>query len=108
MNVAGLIYVVLFICVLYFTCSRYEYWPNVIVYTIGMGLIPTLFSYSGFGNLLLVILLRFVTGLIIIKLLTKINDYFQDGKWFFVAGILLEFFVSRFVVAFIVAFIATI
>lgn len=108
MNVVGLIYLILFMCFLYFTCSRYEYWPNVIIYTIGRGLIPTLFSYSGFGNLMAVVLLRFVIGLIVIKLLTMLNDYFQDGKWFLIGGIFLEAFVSRFVVAFIIAFMATI
>lgn len=101
MNVALLIYTVIFFAFLYFTCSRYEYWPNVIAYTIGMGLIPTLFSFNGFGNLLIVILFRFVIGLILIKILTKVNDYFQNGVYFFVVGLLLEWFLVRFVLAFV-------
>ena len=108
MNIALLIYLVIFIAILYFTCSRYEYLPNVIIYTIGMGLLPTLFSFNGFGNLIIVLLLRFVIGLILIKLLMMINDYFQNGVYFFIAGILLEGFVSRFVLAFIIAFISAI
>lgn len=105
MNISSLIYLVLFMCFLYFTCSRYEYWPNVVIYTLGRGLIPTLFSYVGFGNLILIILLRFIIGLILIKVLILINNYFQDGKWFLFGGIFLEAFISRFVVAFIIAFI---
>lgn len=108
MNIAFLIYSVIFIAILYLTCSRYEYFPNVVIYTIGMGLLPTLFSFSGFGSLIIIILFRFVTGLILIKLLTMINDYFQNGVYFFVAGIFLEGFVSKFVLAFIIVFISAI
>lgn len=106
MNIALLIYSVIFIAILYFTCSRYEYFLNVIIYTIGMGLLPTLFSFSGFGNLIIVLLFRFVIGLILIKLLTMINDYFQNGVYFFIAGVFLEGFVARFVLALIIAFIS--
>lgn len=105
---AELIYLVLFMFVLYSTCNKYEYWPNVIIYTIGRGLIPALFSYSGFGNLIIFILLRFIIGLIIIKLMFKLNDYLQEGVWFLIASILLEGFISRFVISFIIAFIIAI
>lgn len=108
MNIALLIYSVIFIAILYLTCSRYEYFPNVIIYTIGMGLLPTLFSFNGFGNLIIVLLFRFIIGLILIKLLTMINDYFQNGVYFFIAGIFLEGFVSRFVLAFVIAFISAV
>ncbi len=108
MNIALLIYSVIFIAMLYLTCSKYAYFPNVIIYTIGMGLLPTLFSFSGFGNLIIVLLFRFLIGLILIKVLTMINDYFQNGVYFFIAGILLEGFVSRFVLAFVIAFIAAV
>lgn len=107
-NAAFLIYSVIFMAILYLTCSKYEYFLNVIIYTIGMGLLPTLFSFNGFGNLIIVLLFRFVIGLILIKLLTMINDYFQDGVYFFIAGIILEGFVSRFVLAFVIAFISAI
>lgn len=105
MNIVFAIYTIIFIAFLYLTCNKYEYWPNVIIYTIGMGLIPTLFSFHGFGNLMLVLLLRFFIGLILIKLLTMINDYFQNKIYFFIAAILLEIFVSKFVLAFIIAFL---
>lgn len=108
MNIALLIYSVIFIAILYLTCSKYEYFLNVIIYTIGMGLLPTLFSFNGFGNLIIVLLFRFIIGLILIKILTIINDYFQNGVYFFIAGILLEGFVSRFVLAFVIAFISAI
>ena len=108
MNIAFLIYSVIFIAILYVTCSRYEYFLNVIIYTIGMGLLPTLFSFSGFGNLIMILLFRFVIGLILIKLLTMINDYFQNGVYFFISGIFLEGFVSKFVLAFVMAFITAI
>ena len=108
MNIALLIYSVIFITILYLTCSRYEYFPNVIIYTIGMGLLPTLFSFNGFGNLIIVLLFRFIIGLILIKLLTMINDYFQNGVYFFIAGIFLEGFVSRFVLVFVIAFISAV
>ena len=107
MNLVGLIYLVVFIGFLYITCSRYEYWPNVIIYTIGQGLIPTLFSYTSFGDLITVIFIRLIIGIIMIKLLMMLNDYFQDGKWFLIGGLILEYFISRFVIAFIVAFIVT-
>lgn len=108
MNVGLLIWSVIFMVVLYLTCNKYEYFLNVIIYTVGMGLIPTLFSFTGFGNLILILLFRFLIGLILIKLLTMINDYFQNGVYFFIAGIFLEGFISRFVLAFIIAFIASI
>lgn len=108
MNLVEMIYIVVFMGFLYLTCSRYEYWPNVFIYTIGRGFIPALFSYTTFGNLMAVLFIRFIIGIIIIKLLTMINDYFQDGKWFFISALFLESFVSRFVVAFIIAFIAAI
>ena len=108
MNVALLIYTVVFFAFLYYTCSRYEYWTNVLIYTIGMGLIPEIFSFSGIGAFLISILLRFVIGLILLKLLIKINDFLQNGVYFFIIGLILEIFISRFVIAFIVAFVATI
>ena len=91
MNMALLIYIVIFIAILYMTCNKFEYLPNVIIYTIGMGLIPTLFSFTTFGALLIVLVFRFVVGLILIKVLTMINDYFQNGAIFFIAGILFLF-----------------
>lgn len=105
MDIIFIIYTVIFIGILYLTCSNYDYWPNVIFYTIGMGLLPTLFSFNGFGNLVVNIIIRFIMGLIMIKLLMFINDYIESGVPFFIAGILLESFVFRFVVAFIIAFI---
>ena len=108
MNIALLIYTIIFIAILYLTCSKYEYFPNVLIYTIGMGLLPTLFSFNGFGNLIIVLLFRFVIGLILIKLLTMINDYFQNGVYFFIAGIFLEGFISRFSLAFIISLISAI
>lgn len=108
MNIFFSIYTVIFIAILYLTCNRFKYFPNVIIYTICMGLLPTLFSFNGFENLIIVLLFRFLIGLILIKLLTMINDYFQNGIYFFIAGIILEGFVSRFVLAFVIALIATI
>lgn len=107
MNISLLIYTVIFFAFLYVTCSKYEYWPNVIIYTIGMGLIPTLFSFNGFGSLLIILLFRFVVGLILIKILTKINDYFQNSVYFFLIGLLIEGLITRFVLAFVIAFIIT-
>lgn len=108
MNVALLIWSVIFMVILYLTCNKYEYFPNVVIYTVGMGLIPALFAFNGFGNLIIILLLRFVIGLILIKILTMINNYFQNGVYFFIAGIFLEGFVARFVLAFIVAFIVAV
>lgn len=103
-----LIYILLFMCLLYYTFNKYDYLINVAIYAIGRGLIPGIISYNGFFGLVFIVLLRLVIGAIIVKLLTILNEYLQDGKWFIIVGILLEGFVSRFVVAFIVAFIIAI
>ena len=68
-----------------------------------MGLLPSLFSFTGVGNLIINIFIRFIIGLIVIKLLTIINDYFQNGVYFFIAAIFLEAFISKVIITFISA-----
>ena len=80
MNIALLIYTIIFIAILYLTCSKYEYFPNVLIYTIGMGLLPTLFSFNGFGNLIIVLLFRFVIGLILIAGFEKYGYHLTDEE----------------------------
>lgn len=102
MHIGFLIYTVIFFAFLYYTCTRYEYWGNVFIYIIGMGLLPSLFSYGGLASLMVVMFIRFIIGLILIKLLIKINDFFENGVYFLIAGILLEGLISRFVFTFLI------
>lgn len=108
MSIGFLIWLTIFMAILYLTCNKYEYFPNVIIYVVGMGLIPALFAFNGFGNLLIVLLIRFVIGLILIKILTMLNNYFQNGVYFLIAGICLEGFFTRFVLTFIVILLVVI
>lgn len=102
-HIGFLIYTVIFFAFLYYTCTRYEYWGNVFVYTIGMGLLPTvLFAYDGLASIMVAMFIRFIIGLILIKLLMKINDFFENGVYFLIAGIFLEGFISRFVITFLI------
>lgn len=101
-----LIYIVIFIAFLYWLCNRYGYWTNVTAYTIGMGLLYTLFfNFTSFPSLIVAIILRFIIGLIYIKLINKINDYYQSPVLFLLGGIFLEYLLTRFIVAFLIAFI---
>lgn len=102
-----IIYIVIFIAFLYWLSNKYGYWVNVIAYTIGMGLIYTLFfNFTTFPSLIIAIILRFIIGLIMIKLLDKINDYFQNGAAFLISGIILEYLLSRFVVSVAIVFVS--
>ncbi len=101
-HIVFLIYTVIFFAFLYYTCIRYEYWGNVFIYTIGMGLLPTLFSHGDLASLIVAMIIRFIIGLILIKLLIKINDFFENGVYFLIAGILLEGLIYRFVVTFLI------
>lgn len=102
MHSGFLIYTVIFFVFLYYTCTRYEYWENVFIYTIG-GLLPTvLFAYDGLASIMVAMFIRFIIGVILIKLLMKINDFFENGVCFLIAGILLDGFIYRFVVTFLI------
>ena len=63
-----------------------------------------LFSLHEIPSLALYTLYKFLIGLVVIKILTKINDRFPDGKLFLITGILLELFVTFILPKFMIAF----
>lgn len=88
----GLIYNVIFIAILYYVFKKYGYWTNVIFYTIGKGVIYNLlFNHSSFGVFIILLMLRFFIGMIFIKILEKVDEYFNNnGASFLITAIVLE------------------
>lgn len=105
MNIGILIYIVIIIALLYYTINRYNYVINVAIFTIMIGLIPNIVLGKSFSTVFLGLIFYFIIGLIFIKILEKINDYFDSPTYFLLLGIIIELFLEKFVLAFIMSLI---
>lgn len=108
MNIGGLIYIVIIIALLYYTINRYNYTINVAIFTIMLGLVPKMFLGENFSTIFLGVIIYFIIGLLCIKILEKVNDFFDNAAFFLITGVIIELLLERFVLAFIISLILVI
>lgn len=91
----NLIFPIILLGALYYTCNRFNYWINVVIYTIYEFFCLAFADPPYQGTLFIAILSSFIVSLIYIKMLNIVNNHTNGPIWFIVialiAGIVLDF-----------------
>ena len=94
----GIIYLVIFMAIFSFTINNYEYGPNVVVYVIGRGLLYSLIFFSSWQALIVHVIFRIIIGLIFVKIMLLLVDYFPGAIYTFLAGMFIEYFLTKLII----------
>ena len=76
----GTVYTIIFMAFMYYISDRVEYLPCVGIYAIGRGLIPCLFPFAGVISIIVNTVIRFIIGLLFVKLLVKLTYSLDDYR----------------------------
>ena len=103
-NLINILTIIILMCVMYFSCRKFGYGINVVIYC----LISTLFT-SLFDKIMSAIvpwmslsspitfwsfIINFILGAIVVKILMKISDYTEDSKLFVLLGSITQFIIE--------------
>ena len=91
----SLIYSAIVMAILCYTCRRYKYFINVLIYTAFQGLLPCLiYFYSiSISFFFFKIIIAFVFGLAIVFIYSSIVNN-SDTPWVVIIGIFINYIVS--------------
>ena len=103
-NLANLLTFIVLMFIMYFTCKKFNYITNIFIYCIVLTLFGPFFdklmsSMVPWINLSPPInfwsfLVNFILGIIVVKILIKLSDYFDDAKLFILLGSVSQFIVE--------------
>ena len=99
----NLIYSAIVMAILCYTCRRYKYIFNVLIYTAFMGLLPCLISFSSVSFLFLSVIVAFVFGLAVVAAYSALANS-SDTPWIVIIGIFVNYIIT-YAMSFIITFL---
>lgn len=90
----GIVYLFAFMAFMWYMSDRVNYLTCVSIYAVGRGVIPCLFPFVGILTIIVNFVVRFVIGLLFVKLLIKFTYSLDDYRVIVPILAIIEFIIT--------------